>query len=152
MTEGILHFNDWENPTEEENLREDELCAPQEADETSRFVPSSMLSRPFHRRRPMIICFSRDVPRTAKNKIVDQLEQDLPGLTMHIDDEDSMGLPVEDLLAALSARYACVDNLRHTRRMSAVQSPMVCCSQDPGKGSKSSKKINPSPWQEVVGE
>lgn len=69
-------------------------------------MPTSMLSRPFHRRRPVIICFSRDVPRTAKNNIVDQLEQDLPGLT-HIDDEESMGLPIEDLLAALSATYDC---------------------------------------------
>lgn len=110
QTEGILHFHDWDNLTEEkqdEDLREDELCTRQEADETSRFVPSSMLCRPFHRRHPVIICFSRDVPRAARNNIIDTLEQDLPGLTMQIGDEDSMGLPVEDLLAALSERYYC---------------------------------------------
>lgn len=64
-----------------------------------------MIARPFQRPRPVVICLSRDVPGTAKRKIVHQLESDLPGLTIHIDNERNMGLHVGDLQQALSLRY-----------------------------------------------
>lgn len=53
----------------------------------------------------MVVCLSRDVPGTAKRTIVQQLESDLPGLTIHVDDEKNMGLHVGSLQQALSQRY-----------------------------------------------
>lgn len=100
--------HEWDDASEEEreeDLREDEQCARWEAHAATQFVPSAMIARPFQRPRPMVICISRDVPGTAKRKIVRHLESDLPGLTIHIDDERNMGLQIGDLQQALSIRY-----------------------------------------------
>lgn len=105
--ETLLHHQ-WDDPTEEEHeedLREDERCARWEAQAVSQFVPPRMIVRPFSRRRPVVVCLSRDVPATAKRDIVNQLEHDLPGLAVHFDNDDHMGLRVDDLQQALSARY-----------------------------------------------
>lgn len=99
--------HEWDNPTEEEweeDLREDEQCARWEALAATQFVPSAMIARPFQRPRPIVLCLSRDLPGTAKRNIVKQLESDLPGLTIHIDEERNMGLHVGDLQQALSIR------------------------------------------------
>lgn len=100
--------HEWDDATEEEreeDLREDEQCARWEASAATQFVAPAMIARPFQRPRPMVICLSRDVPGTAKRRIVQQLESDLPGLTIHIDDERNMSLHVGDLQQALSLRY-----------------------------------------------
>lgn len=101
----------WDEPTEEEreeDLYEDMYCARLEAEAATRFVRPEMLVRPFERPRPVIVCLSRDVPGTAKSRISRQLDQHLPGLTVHIDNENSMGLDVGDLQHALSARCALI--------------------------------------------
>lgn len=67
-----------------------------------------MIARPFQRPRPIILCLSRDLPGTAKKNIVTQLESDLPGLTIHIDEERNMGLHLGDLQQALSIRSGWV--------------------------------------------
>ena len=106
--EETLLPHEWDDPTEEEreeDLREDEQCARREAQAATQFVPSAIIARPFQRPRPIVLCLSRDLPGTAKKKIVTQLESDLPGMTIHIDEENSMGLHIGDLQQALSIRY-----------------------------------------------
>lgn len=100
--------HEWDDATEEEreeDLREDEQCARWEAHAATQFVPPAMIARSFQRPRPMLICLSRDIPGTAKTKIIQQLESDLPDLTININDERNMGLHVGDLQQALSLRY-----------------------------------------------
>lgn len=97
----------WDEPTEEEreeDVREDAHCARLEAEASTRCVPLEMLVRPFQRPTPIIICVGRDVPAAAKSCITRQMDQDLPGLTVHIDVEIDMGLPLATLQQALSAR------------------------------------------------
>lgn len=98
---------DWDDPTQEEreeDLLEDEQCARREAEAATQFIPPAVLVRPFKRPRPVVICLSRDVPAAAKENIVRRFESDLPGLTVHIDKEENMGLHVGDLQQALSVR------------------------------------------------
>lgn len=99
--------HEWDDPTEEEreeDLREDEQCARWENETANLFVSNAMIRRPFERPRPVVLCLSRDVPESAKKSIVKRLEHDLPGLTIHIDEEDDMGLNASDLQQALSVR------------------------------------------------
>lgn len=99
----------WDEPSEEEreeDINEDERYARLEAEAASRFIRPDMLRRPFERPRPVVICLARDVPGEARDRIVRQLDQDLPGLTVHIDDTNNMGLDIGDLQNALSARCA----------------------------------------------
>ncbi|CAM9212025.1 unnamed protein product [Ectocarpus sp. 13 AM-2016] len=106
--------HEWDDPSEEEreeDLREDEQCARYEAQAATQFVPSAMIVRPFQRPRPIVICLSRDLPGSAKTKLVKQLESDLPGLTIHMDEERNMGLHVGDLQRALSIRCSVVCNV-----------------------------------------
>lgn len=105
----------WDEPTEEEHeedMREDERCARWEAEAAARFVPPTMLARPFDRPRSVIVCIGRDVPEFAEKRIIQRLEQDLPGLMVHIDHVTDMGLCVDDLQHALAARCETVAFVR----------------------------------------
>lgn len=105
--EETILLNAWDEPTEEEreeDMREDEQCARWEAEAAVQFIPLGMLVRPFQRPRPIIICVSRDVPAVAKKQITRRLGIDLPGPTIHIDNEKNMGLHIGDLQQALTAR------------------------------------------------
>ncbi|CAN0540717.1 unnamed protein product, partial [Ectocarpus sp. 12 AP-2014] len=106
--------HEWDDPSEEEreeDLREDEQCARYEAQAATQFVPSATIVRPFQRPRPIVICLSRDLPGSAKTKLVQQLESDLPGFTIHMDEERNVGLHVGDLQRALSIRCSVVCNV-----------------------------------------
>lgn len=105
----------YEDPTAEEHfdeVQEDDVCAKTEAGKAGVHLPQQILARPFHRPQPVLLCLSRDVPAKAKEKLVRQLEDDLPGLTIHIDRADDMGLRVDDLQRAFSA--GCVLYMCHT--------------------------------------
>ncbi|CAM9112072.1 unnamed protein product, partial [Choristocarpus tenellus] len=105
---------EWDNPTleeYEEDVREDEKCAQEELEMKQQYVPQSILTRPFGRPRPFVICISRDVPAIAKKNMVERLVKDLPGLTMHLDEETSFGLHLNNIQKALSARYCVVCNV-----------------------------------------
>lgn len=85
-------------------MREDERWARWESDGVTRFIPQTTLSRPFERSRPVIILVSRDVPEAAKRCIIRRMELDLPGFSVHIDNETKMGLCVRDLQHTITAR------------------------------------------------
>lgn len=110
----------WDEPTEEEreeDLHEDMYCARVEAESATQFIRPQMLARPFERPRPVIVCLSRDVPGIAKSRIAHQLDQHLPGLTLHIDNQNNMGLDVGQLQRALSDRCALIDPALDCRRL-----------------------------------
>ncbi|CAM9286095.1 unnamed protein product, partial [Hapterophycus canaliculatus] len=99
--------HEWDDPSEEEreeDLREDEKCARRESQAATQFVPPATIARPFQRPRPIVICLCRGLPAAARKHISKQLQSDLPGLTIHIDRENNMGLHVGDLQQALSIR------------------------------------------------
>lgn len=99
--------HEWDDPSEEEreeDLREDEQCARRELQAATQFLSPAMISRPFQRPRPIVICLCRDLPAAAKGNISKKIQSDLPGLTIHIDKEKNMGLHVGDFQQALSSR------------------------------------------------
>ncbi|CAM9513235.1 unnamed protein product, partial [Discosporangium mesarthrocarpum] len=103
--------HEWDEPTAEEyeeDMHEDAQCALLEMERMKQFVREEILSRPFERPKPLVVCVSRDVPSEAKQSILQRMFADLPGLMMHIDDERSMGLHLDTIQKSLSARYSVV--------------------------------------------
>ncbi|CAN0145147.1 unnamed protein product [Scytosiphon promiscuus] len=106
--------HEWDDPSEEEreeDVREDELCARRELEAATQFVPPTMILRPFNRPRPIVICLSRDLPAAAKKNVLKELLVDLPGLIIHTDKVESMGLHIGDLQQAISTRSRTVCNV-----------------------------------------
>ncbi|CAM9205390.1 unnamed protein product [Chrysoparadoxa australica] len=101
----------WEDPTVEEfeeDLREDAVCAKEEAELARQFIPLSMQRSTSERPRPLIICFSRDIPGQAKSQMKSCLMEDLPGMFVSLDEDRRMGLPVTKLQGALSSGYSVI--------------------------------------------
>lgn len=94
-------------PTDAEMLEErdeDEAQAKAERFKRMQYVPDAVLYEQPQRERPLLLCFSRDLPGYAKNKLIHALRESMPGVFMLLDRPDKMGLDINDMQDALDAK------------------------------------------------
>jgi len=106
----------WDQPTEAEFLQdqaEDEACAVEEAQQAQEFVPRELVAPTYDRPRPLLVLVGRDVPKVAKERIICQIDTQLPGLFVRSDLSEKFGLCSEtfqNILSTGCSILAEVDN------------------------------------------
>jgi hypothetical protein len=100
----------WDDPTAEEleeYVKEDQAAAlAEEIAMSSCVTPDALL--PPTRHRPVLVCFSRDVPAVAKQKLRAQLDFDLPGFFISIPCTGAHCISLEHLATAFASGYSAI--------------------------------------------
>mmetsp|Transcript_33621 Transcript_33621/g.39521 ORF Transcript_33621/g.39521 Transcript_33621/m.39521 type:complete len:2664 (+) Transcript_33621:57-8048(+) len=96
---------DWANAAQEEieeDTREDELQALEEAERSRFFVPKHLLEIVPTRPRPLLVCISRDVSDSAKKAMMKYLCSELPGMFVQVSSIENHGVDIDAFQRVLS--------------------------------------------------
>ncbi|CAM9224005.1 unnamed protein product, partial [Ectocarpus fasciculatus] len=88
----------------QEERHEDDLQAKAERLKKRQYVPNEVLFDAPARPRPLILAFGRDCSAFAKNKIIYETRRSMPGIFVHLDIPEKMGLDLAQMQDVLDAR------------------------------------------------
>lgn len=102
-----LKANDKTTPSDEEMLEEreeDDKEAQMEREKLLQFLPDAAMQPTVHRKRPALVCLSRDLPAYAKARIHAEMQVMMPGLFVTLNIEDNMGFDLLAMQAILDSK------------------------------------------------